>query len=151
MHTVNGHNIRSCVTTRLIANRIIPSLPPSILHPFPSPPPPTISVVASSFSSTVPLFTFARPFAKRPQAKQTYGVLTVNKLSDFVIGLQQSAADGNRKKFLSRRDRFCCNDGRFVISFVARDYEAPDTFYYISNKPYVNMCYQWQTTLAYYA
>lgn len=96
MHTVNGHNIRSCVTTRLIANRIILSLPPSILHPLPHP-----LYFRRCFllfpSSPVPLFTFVCPFSKRPQAKQTYGVLTLNKLSDFVIGLLQSAADGNRK------------------------------------------------------
>lgn len=98
---------RSRVTTRLTANRITSSLPFCPYRLLRSALLRVLSTVVS-FSRPirrVPLFTFRRPSSKRPRAKQTYGVLTLNKLSDFVIGLPQSAADGNRKNALaSRRD-----------------------------------------------
>lgn len=76
------------VTTRLIANRIILPLAPFLSLSLVASSSPSVSVVASfSHPLRVPLFTFVRPFSERPQAKQTYGVLTLNKLSDFVIGL----------------------------------------------------------------
>lgn len=90
------------VTTQLVANQIILSLPLSLslslsvsctaASPFPP--------FLPSLTLIVLLFTFVCPSSKRPQAKQTYRVLTLNKLSDFVIGLQQAFSatrDENRK------------------------------------------------------
>lgn len=140
-------------TTRLIANRI--TLPPTLhlsrIHPR------SISVVASFSRSSpppsVPLFTLVRSFYKRPRAKQTYGVLTLNKLSDFVIGLLAvhplSLPSMEIVKTLVRRRDDILADA--ILGFLFLAMARSDAFYCISSKPYVNTCSKWRTAYGYYA